>query len=782
MAVIYAVQRLNRLGTYTRFELSDTNLPDLLTGTIAASSASRTVTGTGTAFLSEIEVGQFLYSENEGFVGRVESIESNTSLTLVSNAPLTISLEPPYVADVLPLVTDGKIQWELSRNGFGYLNTTMQGSIVDDDSKSFETLFYTDFFQEIGLRVFVGTAQYFYGVADLQQVYSRSFDAGRNQIDLTFYSRSAYKKTNLYYSDENQSDLLTFPSDEAPLFHLRFARVMKDFLFDYSGGATDEIVFSHRWRQEFEPFNNTTRNIQPYQLLNEMWFNAFDVAGDTAFDPNASIDDVMMAISRAFFFRFGWSVTEQLNMVINVDAGVTGIYNNDYTGSIITYTGNVGTADVYAITRLSVAMNVLQRLKFVNGVISRPTMPFGSVRYTREGIDHSLDREATFLRLNPSITERNFLQAYSFATIPFDPNATSGSAELLVLGGNTPDVIFEQPLGFFDDTINPSTAYDTPELNARVHMRFLESVRTGLSGTYIDLLDPLIPYATDFNGFFYNLVKGSWNVLDITTDVTESVSFSGTLDMAIRYIGGAEIKDLDSADLALRALVAGRHTADTVIHLLPGFDSTTSGSDELVDTWYGLNGVNGTSTGTSRPIQTGLGADFDGSNDFIEIPHNSNQLLTTGGTVMAWIRPDTIPATTTFTNNARIIDKTSGSGAADGFQMGVYGSDRLAFRINAGGSRFVSGVLTTGVWQHVAVVFDASGVPTFYVNGVSVGTTLATGVASGITTTNAIRLGNRSTVTSVPFDGRIALPLVTSQQFTASQMLAYYNSTKDLPL
>jgi hypothetical protein len=345
-------------------------------------------------------------------------------------------------------------------------------------------------------------------------------------------------------------------------------------------------------------------------------------------------------------------------------------------------------------------------------------------------------------------------------------------------------LIFTNPIKFFDDTISTGTAYDTPELNARVHMRFLESVRTGLSGTYIDLLDPLIPYATDFNGFFYNLVKGSWNVLDITTDVTESVSFSGTLDMAIRYIGGAEIKDLDSADLALRALVSGRHTARTVIHLLPGFDTTTSGSDELVDTWYGLNGINGTSTGTSRPIQTGLGADFDGSNDYIEVAHNSNQLLTTGGTLMAWIYPDGYGSGggTDGTNGGRVFDKSTASNSSGGYHVAIRTTNQVTLRINGGGTvNSGSNTVPFGAWTHIAIVFNSSGNGQWYINGVSTGSGTS-GVASGITTTNALQLGARAGTTLQAFDGRIALPLVTSEQYTASALLDYVNRTKDLPL
>lgn len=61
-----------------------------LTGTIAVSTASTTVTGTGTAFLTEYQVGDLVVrTSNNTVLGTVASIASNTSLTLTANATAT---------------------------------------------------------------------------------------------------------------------------------------------------------------------------------------------------------------------------------------------------------------------------------------------------------------------------------------------------------------------------------------------------------------------------------------------------------------------------------------------------------------------------------------------------------------------------------------------------------------------------------------------------------------------------------------------------------------------
>lgn len=59
------------------------------TGTFSSNTTSKTVTGTGTLFTTEFNVGSTLVNSLDGVVGVVESIQSNTELTLVNNALLS---------------------------------------------------------------------------------------------------------------------------------------------------------------------------------------------------------------------------------------------------------------------------------------------------------------------------------------------------------------------------------------------------------------------------------------------------------------------------------------------------------------------------------------------------------------------------------------------------------------------------------------------------------------------------------------------------------------------
>jgi hypothetical protein len=56
------------------------------TGTITSSNSSNIITGTGTLFNTELSVNDDLYDSNNNYLGKIQSISSNTSLTLYYNS------------------------------------------------------------------------------------------------------------------------------------------------------------------------------------------------------------------------------------------------------------------------------------------------------------------------------------------------------------------------------------------------------------------------------------------------------------------------------------------------------------------------------------------------------------------------------------------------------------------------------------------------------------------------------------------------------------------------
>jgi hypothetical protein len=69
-----------------------TSFPNVaLTGTVTAATNTATVTGSGTLFLSELNVGAWVGNTAGGTAGIVKAIANNTSLTLTANSAVAIS-------------------------------------------------------------------------------------------------------------------------------------------------------------------------------------------------------------------------------------------------------------------------------------------------------------------------------------------------------------------------------------------------------------------------------------------------------------------------------------------------------------------------------------------------------------------------------------------------------------------------------------------------------------------------------------------------------------------
>lgn len=169
---------------------------------------------------------------------------------------------------------------------------------------------------------------------------------------------------------------------------------------------------------------------------------------------------------------------------------------------------------------------------------------------------------------------------------------------------------------------------------------------------------------------------------------------------------------------------------------------------------------------------------FDGTDDYISIPHNVNQLLVNGFTLSAWIRPDSYGGADT----GDIIDKSNSSAlGVDGFSYdlrGVGGDNCVRFVINNGTPRLsaTGSIIPDGTtWYHVLVTVASDATVTHYINGVVSGTPGTTGALSGITTGKTLKIGNRNDATDRSFDGGIAKVRMYSRVLSTAEITALYN-------
>jgi hypothetical protein len=173
---------------------------------------------------------------------------------------------------------------------------------------------------------------------------------------------------------------------------------------------------------------------------------------------------------------------------------------------------------------------------------------------------------------------------------------------------------------------------------------------------------------------------------------------------------------------------------------------------------------------------------FDGVDDYVEVPHDASQLganLSNGFTISAWINPIGLSEY----NDAYILDKSTGVTAENGFKFFYYtgaGNKFIMAEINAGVARSSEiGSVLFGVWKHVLVTISSASLANFYINGVLSGLANQNLIQtiSTITTTNVIRIGNRSTATDRTFNGLIKDVKMWNRVLTADEMTLDYAGT-----
>ena len=163
--------------------------------------------------------------------------------------------------------------------------------------------------------------------------------------------------------------------------------------------------------------------------------------------------------------------------------------------------------------------------------------------------------------------------------------------------------------------------------------------------------------------------------------------------------------------------------------------------------------------------------DFDGVDDTVIIPHDANQLLTTGGSIEAWIKPNGTGEST----SGRIIDKSADALSTNGFYIAT--ATAVFFRINAGTYiNSAAGSITYGNWYHVVVSWDNTGLTTIYVNGATSGTPGVSADPVGITAVTDLTIGNRSGGTDRTFDGSIDEVRIYNRALGLSEIQANYAS------
>ena len=139
----------------------------------------------------------------------------------------------------------------------------------------------------------------------------------------------------------------------------------------------------------------------------------------------------------------------------------------------------------------------------------------------------------------------------------------------------------------------------------------------------------------------------------------------------------------------------------------------------------------------------GSALQFDGSGDYFSIPHSSDFDFSTGDfTAECWINPTSLPAA----DKCILEFRGSSSGGSDGWVWFINSSNVM--QIYDGGTLYTasSGTIIANQLNHIAIS-RKSGIFTYYLNGVAVGT-LTTYTTSTNASSTGIRIGIRQDTTN----------------------------------
>lgn len=183
--------------------------------------------------------------------------------------------------------------------------------------------------------------------------------------------------------------------------------------------------------------------------------------------------------------------------------------------------------------------------------------------------------------------------------------------------------------------------------------------------------------------------------------------------------------------------------------------------------------VNG-ATWTTGYIAKGLS--LDGVNDYVSVNHDAG-LNAYPLTIAAWFR-------TTSTSGVRGLVNKYAAGSFNGYQIFLsngnlcawYLRDQSNYVYDGSACSFNLAGFNNGQWHQVVLVVDASG-GRLYVDKVLRGTLPWTGAAGGVTTTQALRIGDYPGVTSAEyFQGDVDQTRVYRTALTAAGVSALFDA------
>lgn len=195
-----------------------------------------------------------------------------------------------------------------------------------------------------------------------------------------------------------------------------------------------------------------------------------------------------------------------------------------------------------------------------------------------------------------------------------------------------------------------------------------------------------------------------------------------------------------------------------------GYDNHGTGGPD--SWWFGYRGPDTTAAYLCN------GGQFDGSNDYVEIPHSSTLNGSDQLTYMAWINPDSWGS-----GIRQVMAKSVHGGGSGRAQMGIFSENGVLkgrAETAAGRIEVTTSLPATGNWTHVALVFSGTELR-LYTNGTLVSST-SFAATTLVQNNDPLMIGKRYGSNQYYFDGYIDEVLLTRNAFPASFISQIYTN------
>ncbi|MCB0482765.1 MAG: hypothetical protein KDC83_15150, partial [Flavobacteriales bacterium] len=317
----------------------------------------------------------------------------------------------------------------------------------------------------------------------------------------------------------------------------------------------------------------------------------------------------------------------------------------------------------------------------------------------------------------------------------------------------------------------------------------LSTVKSGIGplGIYLDKTNQVI-YWADLGGSYIGkvnvdgtgsstLVTGQADIRDVAYDHINDALFwtRGNQNTLYKKVGAANTMSLIIGATGIYGM-----DLDVDNQLIYWAENTTGkiqvartdGTDKT--TLYTSSGPIYVSYGRyiTPLVYAGMGnaLTFDGTNDYVSIPHNASLNLSGKYTIMAWAK------THQYGVQAQVIGKSNTSGTQATYSLFLSGSQGWAFQSYDGTFDLIysNTAPTINEWYHLAGVYDAGNIY-LYINGELVGSN-----TSGTPVHNSIPLVIGGFSDGQRFNGEIDEVQIWTDALSATEIANYYKRRPNL--